>query len=203
MSKGKYEDVSAILFLAPFIVSGVYALYLWFSSGITPILPSTVYLTVTRDPVVFVVGSFAVFLGLMAEVAGVEAGERKARLQASAALIQKLAATSFILSLLMAWYANGFTDIAGTADDFMVGRFSLAFPVILVLLSYLATVPLNWRALTKGRTAGIVLMLFVPAVVYEVGKRNTPVGLGFGFILVLAGLYLFLRVEKSAKGPPA
>ena len=201
--KGRYEDVSTILFLVPFIASGVYALYLWFRSGISAILPSTVYLTVTRDPVVFIAGSLAVFLGLMMDVAGVEPGERRARLQSSSVLVQKLAAASLVLALLTAWYANGFTNLSGTVGDFLVGRFSLAFPVMLVLLSYLATVPLKWRAVKNRRTAGIILMLVVPPVVYEVGKRSAPVGLGAALVLILAGLYLFLRAEKPASGAPA
>jgi hypothetical protein len=202
-SKGKYEDVSAILFIVPFIVSGVYALYLWFSGGISSTLPTTVYLTVTRDPLVFAIGSLSVFAGLIVEVKGVDPANRRVSLQETASLIQKLAVASFVLAVLAAWYANGFTDLVGAVGDFLVGRFSLAFPVLLVLLSYLATVPLRWTALSNGKILGIVLMLIVPGVVYEVGKRDTVVGLGVALLMMVAGAFLFLRTEKPSKPNPA
>ncbi|MDV3278618.1 MAG: hypothetical protein LYZ69_09190 [Nitrososphaerales archaeon] len=197
--RSRYEDVSTLFFLVPFIASGVYGLYLWVGSGISLVLPSNVYLTVTRDPTVFVVGTLAVFLGLILEVAGVEPSSRMARLQSESGFLQKLAAASFVLSLIMALYANGFTGVTGAVSDFLVGRFSLAFPVMLVILSYLATAPFKRGALTRSRILGIVSMLLIPPVLYEVGKRNTPAGLGISLVLLIAGLYLFLKAERKTK----
>jgi hypothetical protein len=200
--RSRHEDVSTILFLVPFLASGLYGLYLWVESGVSLTLPSTVYLTVTRDPTVFVAGTFAVFLGLIMDVAGVDPSARLARLQSESGFLQKLAAASFVLSIVMALYANGFTNVSGAASDFLVGRFSLAFPVILVLLSYLATAPFKWGALTRSRVLGIISMLLVPPVLYEVGKRNPVAGLGVSLLLLIVGIYLFLRTDRKTKQEP-
>jgi hypothetical protein len=101
----------------------------------------------------------------------------------------------------MAWYSNGFTNLSGTVGDFLVGRFSLAFPVVLILLGYLSTVPFKWGAAKNNRIVGIILMLISPPVLYEVGKRNPLVGLGISFLLILAGLYLFLRKSPTPRAP--
>lgn len=197
--KGKYEDVSSMLFLTPFIASGIYAIYLWALAGPSLRLPTSVYLNVTRDPTVFLVGTLAVLLALVVDIWNTEPANRRRQLALESGYLQKVAAASFILALLMAWYANGFLDISGTAQDFVVGRFSLVFPTLIFLLSYLITTPLNVRDLGKSRVLGIISMLLVPVVVYELGKRNAIAGLVVSAFLILAGLFLFLRTGAKAK----
>lgn len=193
-----YDDLSTVLYLVPFLVSGIYGLVLWAQLGFSALLPTDVYLTVTRDPYVFLVGTFAVFGGLYIDVYSKGRAERAKRISALSGTLQKIAAVSFILAFVCALYANGF-DPTGTVLDFVVGRYSLIFPVMLVLLSYLLVIPFNFGGFTRRSVTGIVLMLLVPAVVYEVGKRNSIVGIVFGFILLVIGLFVFLwnRPEPS------
>ncbi len=198
-SRGRYEDLSSILFLMPFIASGVYGIYLWAQAGLSLTLPTSVYLNVTRDPIVFLVGTLAVFLALIVDVWDTEPAERRGKLSLESGYLQRTAAAAFVLALVMAWYANGFLNISGMAQDFVVGRFSLVFPTLIFLTSYLITTPLNARDLGKSRVLGIISMLAVPAVVYELGKRNAPAGLGVSAALILAGLFLFLRTGSKTK----
>jgi hypothetical protein len=185
-----YDDLSTVLFLVPFLLSGVYGLYLWIQRG-GLLLPTDVYLTVTRDPVVFLVGTLAVFGGSFVEVWIADRDRRAEKLGSLSSLLQKLAAASFILALICALYANDL-NLSGTSLDFIVGRYALIFPALLVLLSYLIVTPLNSGAIGKREGVGIVVMLLVPAVVYEVGKRDSIVGIVLGFILLIVGLVIFL-----------
>lgn len=205
-SGGKYEDASTILFLVPFIASGADAVYLWATSGLTAILPSSVYLEVTRDPYVFLAGILAVLVAVMLDLSGVESQNRRERLAWTSGYLQKTAAACFIISLLMAWYANGFVDVSGAAQDFVVGRYSIVFPALLVLFSYLVSPSLKLQGAASYKFLGFLAMLAVPAVVYEVGKRNSVVGLASAGVLMILGLYLLLRTspkpEAEASGGP-
>ena len=192
-SARRYEDLSTLLLLVPFIASGGYAIFLWATSGFTPILPTSVYLNVTRDPYVFLAGTFAVLVGLLLDLAGSDPGARRERLAGASGYLQKTAAACFVLSLLMAWYANGFVDISGTAQDFIIGRYSTAFPAMLVLLSYLVNPGLKFSVSAGSKVVGFLVMLAVPAVVYEVGKRNAVVGLSGAAALLVIGAYLLVR----------
>lgn len=198
-SRGRYEDISTIFFLVPFIASGVYAAYLWVIAGPSLTLPTSVYLNVTRDPSLFLVGTLAVLLALIVDVWNQEPSARSQKLATESGYLQKVALASFVLALAMAWYANGFVNLSGTAQDFIVGRFSLVFPALMVLLSYLVMTPLKFGELRNSRVLGIISMLLVPAVVYELGKRNAIAGLGVAGVLLVAGLYLFLRTGSVAK----
>lgn len=198
-SRGRYEDVSTLLFLVPFLASGLYALYLWASSGITPILPAGVYLSVTRDPYVFLTGTLAVLAGLVVDMRGSEPASRRDRLAWDSSFLQKTAAACFILALIMAWYANGFYDLSGAAQDFVVGRYSIVFPALLVLLSYLVNPALRLSGAASAKVLGFLAMLAVPAVIYEVGKRNASVGLAAAAALMLVGIYLLLRQSKPSE----
>jgi hypothetical protein len=192
-NRGVINDVSAVLYLVPFIVSGAYGLYLWIAGGITPILPSGVYLTVTRDPIVFVVGSLSVMLAITLDLTSTEPAGRPAMMNSLGNTLQSIAVASLVLALFCAWYANGFTDTSGAATDFIVGRFSLVFPAAMVLLSYLITAKFNLASLLSPKPLGIIAMLLVPVSVYELGKRNTILGLVVALILLVVGVVLLLR----------
>ncbi|HUI85744.1 MAG TPA: hypothetical protein VLY21_01145 [Nitrososphaerales archaeon] len=196
-----YEDLSTVLFLVPFLVAGVYAIVLWVGKGFSALLPTDVYLTVTRDPYVFLIGSFAVFGAVYVDVRSQAVADRPKRLTVLSGTLQKVAAASFILALLCALYAN-LTNPSNTVLDFIVGRYSLVFPALLVLLSYLIVIPLNSGDFGRRRLLGIVVMLLVPVTIYEVGKRDSLVGIGIGFILLIAGLVIFLwnRPKPTAEG---
>ncbi len=194
---GFRDDASVFLYLVPFIASGVYGLYLWVASGVSAILPTSVYLSVTRDPYIFLVGSFAVLLGAIIEVNSAAPSERSSRLSSVGGTLQTVALASLVLALLAAWYANGFLDISGMATDFIIGRFSLVFPALLVLLSYLLTAQFNLKGLSNQRVWGIVFLLLVPVAIYEIGRGQAALGLGVAFILMVAGVALLLVRFRS------
>jgi len=198
--RGRYEDVSTLLYLVPIVVPIIYALVLWVQSGISPVLPSSVYLTVTRDPILFIGASLAVMLGVLIEVNGTEPTARAAKVASLGGTLQSIAVASLVIVLISALYANGFTDITGAATDFIIGRYGIVFPAALVLLSYLMTVQFKLPGVTKMQILAAISLFLVPASLYELGRRETALGVGVAFVLLVAGLALYLLPEK--KPPP-
>ncbi|MBI3840503.1 MAG: hypothetical protein HY297_00860 [Thaumarchaeota archaeon] len=198
-------DASALIYLFPFAAAGAYGLYLWIAAGISATLPSGVYLSVTRDPILFVAGSISVMLGFAIDVVSSGPSSRKARLGSLGNNLQTMAVVSLVLLIFTALYANGFTNVSGAVSDLLVGRFGLVFPAVLVLLSYLATASFNLNSLRNPRAVGIIAMLLVPAVLYEIGRRSVAVGALMALLLVFLGMALFFggwrRKPKAQQGP--
>ena len=179
----------------------MYAIGLWAETGLSALLPTTVYLGVTRDPDLFILASLAVLLGVMIEVNGTEAPLRQAKLTSLGGTMQSIAIASLVVALLSAWYANGFVDLVGSATDFMVGRYGLVFPAMMILLSYLLTARFRFGALADRKVLGLIAMLLVPAAVYEVGKRDIAVGAVTSLVLIGAGTYFFLFPAGKERPP--
>lgn len=183
--------------MVPFIGGIGYAIALWVQNGASLILPSSVYLTVSRDPTLFIVASLSILLGIMIEVNSTEPSGRPAKLVSLGGTLQSIAAASLVLALLSAWYANGFTDLGGAAADLIVGRYGLVFPAIMVLLSYLLTARFRAGALADRRVIAIILMLLVPASLYEIGRRQIAVGLLVALALLVAGAAMYVLPQKK------
>ena len=204
---GLAGDLSALLYLVPFAATAVYTFLLWVQQGISPFLPPEVFLSVTREPWLFIVGSVSVILGVAIEVSGADSASRRTKVLALASNLQTMAAASVTLLFVSALYANGFVNIGDAASDILVGRFGLVFPAFLVLLSYLITSRIDVGYLKSRRALGVVLMLLVPATLYAVGRRSLSVGAILAFILILAGFFLladsrFLRRKTQDKKSP-
>jgi len=191
------DDAVVLLYSVPFIASGVYALYLWVTSGISSVLPNSVYLTVARDPILFLVGTFSVMLGVVLEVSSTGPAGRLTKLGSVGSTLQTIAVTGFILALVCAFYANGFSNVSGTANDLFLGRFSLIFPLMMLLLSFLITARFDIISLRTPTILGIIAMLFVPVSLYEVGRRSTVLGLAVGLVFMVVGLSLLLMPNRN------
>jgi hypothetical protein len=196
-ARGRAEDLSTLLYLVPFVASGIYGLVLWVQAGISAILPPSVYLTVTRDPVLFIIGSLSIMLGLMIEVSTADPAARRNTLASLGSTLQSIAIASLILVLISAFYANGFLDVSGAATDFIIGRYGLVFPAMLVLLSYLLTAQFRWSSLMHRKVLAVIALLLVPVSIYELGKRQPTLGLGGALALLVVGVALFLIPERK------
>jgi len=182
-----YEDVAFLLLLVPFIGSGVYALFLWAGFGVSLLFPEQAYLGVTRNPDIFLIGTFAILISVVLEISSESPEKRTERTLSVSRRLQRLAAASFILAILAAWYANGFSlDLGGTFLDLLSGRYTLVFPAILILLSFLIITPTRLRSLSNFRTVAVILLLSVPAVIYLVGRRSPAIGLLVSLLLTIS-----------------
>ena len=200
-----YEDVSSLLLLVPFLAAAFYALYLWAVAGFSSYLPEQVYLGVTRNPDLFLLGILAIILSTVMEVSSVERARRSERVLQLSKRLQKLAVASFLLAILTAWYANGFSpDLGGTGADLFAGRYTIVFPALLILLSFLIVTPVSIKSLAQAKTVAIILLLAVPVVIDEVGKRSILLGLGGSLLLtILAAVMLSWRGKKPSGLSPA
>jgi hypothetical protein len=197
--RSRYEDVSTLLYMVPFLASGGYGLYLWVRGGVTAFLPTTVYLTVTREPTLFILGTLSILLGLMVEVNSTDPADRPLRLASLSKTLQTIGAAALILALISAFYANGFTDVSGAAGDFIIGRYGVVFPAMMVLLSYLVSLKFNVASLRSPASLAVIALLLVPVSLYELGKRQLALGLGVAFVLIVAGLVLLFRSSRSVE----
>jgi hypothetical protein len=199
-SRGRYEDISTLLYLVPFVVPVLYGIVLWAQSGPSWLLPTSVYLTVTRDPIVFIAASLSIMLGVMLEVNASEPSQRPSKLISLGNTLQSIAIASLVITVISALYANGFDPI-GTGNDFIIGRYGLVFPALMVLLSYLITAQFRFSSLANTKVLAIVALLLVPASLYELGRHQTALGLGVAFVLLLVGLGMYLLPQRKTPSP--
>jgi hypothetical protein len=193
-------DISALLYLVPFAAAAIYAIVLWVQNGLSLELPSTVYLTVTRDPSLFIIGSLAFLLGVTMEIRSTEPDRRWAKLLSLSNTVQSVALASLVLVLICAVYANGL-DLGGAASDFVVGRYGIVFPALLFLLSYLMRVKFELSAIRSTKFLGIVSMILVPGALYALGKLKTTADIPVALVFLVIGLFLFLWPEKKSSKP--
>jgi len=196
LNKEGYADVSFVLLLVPFIGSAIYAVILWIRAGPSFILPESVYLAVTKDPYLFIVGFTSVMFACAIEIATEDPGLRAGRLVVLSRRIQSLAIVSLVLSLLAAWYATGFVYIGNTILDFLGGRFTILFSCLLILFSFIVLPSARIGPGKLTRLIAVLCFLAVPGVVYEVGKRTVPLGLGLAVVLIAIGIFLVVRVKR-------
>lgn len=194
-----YEDLSFILLLLPLIASGGYALLLWTSSGLSAILPQSVYLAVTRSPQIFLLGLFGVLAATFIDVTTAEPEKRWDEALVFSRTLQRYAIIILVLAFATALYSAGF-DFGAAASNFVVGRYNVIFPALLFLFSFAITTPLKVEKLANPQVLALIALLAVPFVLDEVGKRNVTLGLLGSFVLILlAGGVLFWgqRAKKA------
>ena len=197
-SSDNKEDIPFLLFLVPFAISGIYAIYLWAQAGLSATLPQTVFLQVTENPYVFLVGFTAVIFGAVMDILYAEPALRKAKVIQESTTIQIIAVIALVLGGLCAWYAAGF-DPGVAASNVLAGRYVIVFPAMLVIFSFLMLPALTIRKDQTNIVAIAVLLLAVPLAVDEIGNRSFFAGMGVGLILLIAAGYLYLRNQTDKR----
>ncbi len=198
-ARGRSEDLATVLYLVPFVGALAYGVFLWAQSGISLLLPTPVYLAVTRDPYLFAIGSVATMVGVIIEVNGTDPAARPAKLLSLGSTLQSIAVAALALVLICAFYTNGFVDVSGAATDFIVGRYGIVFPATLVLFSYLITAQFRFAALGSRKSLAVIAMLLVPVSLYEIGRRQIAAGIIIAFVFLLAGVALYLLPERKVQ----
>jgi hypothetical protein len=189
-------DVALFLYAAPFIVSFGYALYLWLGVGLSSTLPALVYVEVSQSPYVFLVGFLAVLVASVVDLNAEPPEKRRSAVGALSRRLQVIAFLSIFLTLVTAWYAAGF-GLGGALLNLLEGRYALIFPALLFFFSFLILPSFKMQGVNRDNLLVIVLLVASPAALYELGKRNTAIGLGAGLILLLVAAYLLVRPKKG------
>jgi hypothetical protein len=195
------EDIPFLLFLVPFAASGAYAILLWVQTGLSAILPQTVFLQVTENPYIFLVGFVAVILGAILDVLFTEPALRKAKLIAESSTLQKIAVIALVLGGLSAWYAAGF-DLGQAGSNILQGRYVVVFPALVILFSFLMLPAVSIKKAQTNTVVIALLLLAVPLSIDEVGKRSFFVGMVLGLALLAAAIYLYLRSQGDDRKAP-
>jgi len=190
-SAGRSGDIALLLYAAPFILNFVWALYLWLGAGLSSVLPQLVFLEVTQNPYLFLLGFGAVALAAVIDFNSEPPERRRAALSTLSKRLQAIAGLSIVLALIAAWYAASF-DPGLTFYNLLDARYPLVFPALLVLLSFMILPSVRLQGANRKNLLVVVLLLASPAVLYELGKRNTIAGLGVGLVLLLVAALLLL-----------
>jgi hypothetical protein len=195
-AEAKYGDVALLLYVAPFILNFLYALYVWFGVGFSAVMPQIVYLEVTQSPYIFLAGFAAVALAVVIDFDSESASSRKSATAVLSRRLQLIALVSVVLAFFSAWYSAG-GNLGTGVLDMVDGRYPLVFPAVLVLLSFLILPSVRLQGANMKNLLVILLLVASPAALYEVGKRDTIAGLGTALILILVAAFLLVYNKKE------
>ena len=192
------ENISFILYLVPLISSTIYAISLWTSEGLSSTLPETVYLSVTKDPYLFLIGFLAICCAVLIEVFGSSKESRLSRIETNSKQIQILAVISFSAAVLSVWSTIGYSfDISRTLQILLAGRYALIFPLMLFILAFLLNTSLKFNLLSFNnlmKNASFILMIASPLIFYGLWRIHVPWEgiISITLIILIIGVALIL-----------
>jgi hypothetical protein len=193
---GRNGDIAFFLYAAPFILNFVYALYLWAGVGFSSVLPQLVYVEVSQSPYIFLLGFAAVALAAVIDFNSEAPTGKRGAVIALSKRLQAVALIAIILSFLAAWYAAG-GDIGTALFNMLDGRYPLVFPALLIFFSFMILPAVRLQGANMRNLLVIVLLIASPALLYELGKRNTAAGLGAALLVVLLAAFLLVRERRD------
>jgi hypothetical protein len=199
------EDLSFLLYLSPLLINIVYPLYLWFTLNL---LPSDVYLKVTNNIVVLLVGVLAVVIAIMLEVWINPMEVRIKKIGENIPRMRVLAFLLIILSLIFVWVASGYSlNLIEVFDLYLEGRYAILYPLLLLFLSLFLSP--SMKHLFKFPTIvfeviPIILIASSPLLLYIFWRLKLSSNIVFSIptLVFVAGIALFLyrlRVEGKSK----
>lgn len=193
------EDLTFLLYLGPFIICALWGLFLGFSTGFSS---TQVYLLITKDPVVFLIGFGAVLSAALLEMNLGSDAEPFVRSRRIARNLQRIALASILLSAISAAGAAGLSgELGGAGSLLLQGRFGIVFPLLVyvssVVLSpvglrrkYLKYPPLDFIA--------FALIILSPILLYSLwnGGIAWEIAAGVPLLLMALGLALALKAAR-------
>ena len=199
------EDLSFLLYLSPLLINGLYALYLWFSLNL---LPVNVYLKVTNDNIVFLVGVLVIIIALVMEVWMNPKDMRIKKIGENISRMRILAFLFIILSLISVWSASGYSsNIFDVLDLYLEGRYAILYPLLLLGFSFALSPSIKHFfkfSIIIFEVIPIILISSSPLLLYILWRLKFSYNIAFPIpiLIFIAGIALFLyslRVEKKSK----
>jgi hypothetical protein len=164
------ENVSFILYLIPLAASVVYALSGWVGQGLSAALPESVYLTVTKDPYLFLLGFASICFAILIEVYGSPKEAKPDKLAANARQIQILAIVCIVSAVASVWSATGYSPSTGQILQLLLeGRYALIYPLMLFALAFFLNPSISISLLSRGnirRNGSLIFLIASPFVLY-------------------------------------
>ncbi|MCP8312947.1 MAG: hypothetical protein H3Z53_01035 [archaeon] len=199
------EDLSFLLYISPFLINGLYALYLWFTSNL---LPADVYLKVTNDSIVFLAGVLAIIIALVMEVRMNPKDMKIKKIGENIPRMRILAFLFIILSLISVWSASGYSsNILDVLDLYLEGRYAILYPLLLLFFSFVLSPSIKHFfkfSIIIFEVIPIVLIASSPLLLYIFWrlKLSSSIVFSIPILIFITGIALFfysLRVEKKSK----
>lgn len=182
----------------PLLVSTIYALSLWISKGLSSALPETVYLTVTKDPYIFLIGVLSICLAVIIEIYASPITSRLSKLEANSRQIQFLAVICFVTSAISVWSASGYSfSMSKFIQIFLEGRYALVYPLMLFILALLLKSSLQLKPLYSNNlreNISFILLIASPIICYGLWSIHISWGgiISVTLITSIIGLALLL-----------
>ena len=200
-----YEDLSFILYIFPIIINGLYGVYLWMVQGTIFSITVDIYLTITQNIYIFLAGVLAIFIATFIDV-WIKIRESKVQsFQYITSKIRNFGLLCFVLSLLSAWSATGFTfNPVNVFDVFVKGQYALLYPILLFSLSFLLTPSIKGifkRSTIVYEFLPLILILLSPILMYVLWRSGSSVISIFlvSFSSFIAGIAILIYHFKKEK----
>lgn len=172
------ENISFILYLIPLVLSTFYAVFLWISEGLSFTLPQTVYLTVTKDPYIFLIGFLAICLAVLVEIFLSPEESKLIKLTDNARQIQFLAFICIGSVIVSVWSTSGYSLNLGQFLQILLGgRYALIFPLMLFIFSLILNPKLQINILSTDtliKYTSIFLLIASPLIFYGLWSIHVP-----------------------------
>lgn len=194
------EDTSLILYAMPFILSGLFSLFLWKGyQGSVGFPPREVYFLTTKNPILFVLGLVSVCLAAIIEVWSKSEGKEEILILISTKL-RVVSYISLFFAFLFAFTADASPSINSAIGNLLEGKFAIIFPLFLMILSYLI-LPLNILSIKENYSQVIVLtfLLLSPLSLYALWslKFAWSITIGISGTLLILACIIYYIVSKG------
>jgi hypothetical protein len=194
------EDISFVLFLLPLILTGGYVIW---GSALSSGFNTDIYLSITRNPIIFAVSIGAVSAATLIEVYSNPSAVRETKLGINARRMQLLAGTTIFASVVAAWISSGSSaTLPGVLGLFLSARFPLIFSVLLYVLSSVLSLQFKVPAIASNlivSSTSVVVLLLAPIFFFAGTTAQMPVALvAIGSVsLLVLGIVLFAQANKT------
>lgn len=172
------ENISFILYLVPLILSASYTLFLWISKGLSFTIPETVYLAVTKDPFIFLIGFLSICLAVLIEIFSSPIESRLIKLTDNARQIQFLAFICMGSVVVSVWSTSGYSlNLGQFLQILLEGRYALIFPLMLFIFSLILNPKLKINIFSINnliKNASIFFLIASPLIFYGLWRIHVP-----------------------------
>ncbi|NIM44287.1 MAG: hypothetical protein GTN80_01005 [Nitrososphaeria archaeon] len=195
MAKGGRLDLSVAAFILPYFISAIYGVYMWSTEGLPPAYPSKAFLTITKDPLLFLLGSISSSIALALFVTSFDLGERRRAMKTASHVLASSGLFAAISAYVVAlWSTGGILEAAGLMAE---GRFSSIYPILLFFLAFLLSVDIPMDTLRSVRSYISPLLILAVIPIYYWLTRSDVGGLSLlNFtlgLIILAALTLIIE----------
>ncbi len=167
--------------------------------GLSLSLPLNVYLTVTKDPLLFIIGFGAICLAVLIEVTMSPYQHKLKVLAENSKQIQLLALICLASTVFSAWSVTSYSPNAGILFNILIaGRYAIIYPLTLFILALFLNPSFHLDFFSYDnllKNAALFLLISSPLILYGLWRANISwTGIiSLTFLTLVMGLVLIYR----------